>query len=244
VNGPGPSGERVGTPLDAARAFTVVFGGSVVALTAAAASVASAGRALARRRAPAPWASAGALATAAYALGLVPWMRSWGASSDERLRALPGDDLVPDPAFTTTRAVTIAAPPEAVWPWLAQIGQERGGFYSYQWLENLAGCRLRNADAIHPEWQHREVGETVMLHPAQGMPVSVFEPGRAFGIQGWGVYVLEPAGGGRATRLLARSRIPRGAAALFYVALVEFPHFVMERKMMLGIARRAERPGR
>jgi hypothetical protein len=212
-----------------------------VAAGAAAAAVASAIRSLARARPPAAWASIGVLALVAYAARLLPWMRSWGATPDDRRTPLPGDDLVPDPAFTTTRAVAIAAPPAQVWPWLAQIGQERGGFYSYEWLENLAGCRLRNADAIHPEWQHRQVGERVMLHPARGLPVSVFEPGRAYGIEGWGVYALEEAGGGGATRLLARSRIPRGAAAVVYAALVELPHFVMERKMMLGIKRRAER---
>ncbi len=62
---------------------------------------------------------------------------------------------------------------------VAQLGQERGGFYSYEWLENLAGCEMRNADRIHPEWQQREVGELVMLHPANGLEVTRFEPGRS-----------------------------------------------------------------
>jgi hypothetical protein len=242
VTGPGPARADAATVLDAARAVTVVFGPSAVALAGAAAAIASAIRTLARRRRPPAWASLGVLATVAYVARLVPWMRSWGATPDERSMALPGDDEVPDPAFTATRAVTIAAPPDRVWPWLAQIGQERGGFYSYEWLENLAGCRIRNADAIHPVWQRRRVGETVMLHPAHGLPVSLFEPGRAFGIEGWGVYALEPEPGGRGTRLLSRTRVGRGGAAVFYAALVELPHFVMERRMMLGIKRRAERP--
>jgi hypothetical protein len=233
--------DEAGTALDAARAFAVAFGGSVVAVTGAAAAVAGVVRALARGRRPPWWASLGALATIGYAAGVVPWVRSWGATGDERSGALPGDELEPDPAFSTTRAVSVAAPPSEVWPWLAQIGQDRGGFYSYEWLENLAGCRLRNAHAIHQEWQHRRVGDTVMLHPAKGLPVSVFEPGRAFGIEGWGVYALEPAEGGRSTRLLARSRIGRAVPAVFYTVLVEFPHFVMERKMLLGIKSRAER---
>jgi hypothetical protein len=237
----GPGRGRGATVLDAVRAVAVVFGGSAVALAGAAAAIASTIRALSRGRRPAAWASLALLATVAYAARLVPWMRSWGATADERNMALPGDVAVPDPALRTTRAVSIGAPPERVWPWLAQIGQERGGFYSYEWLENLAGCRMRNADAVHPEWQQRRVGETVMLHPARGMPVSLFEPGRAFGIEGWGVYALEPEPGGRGTRLLARTRVGRRGEAVFYAALVELPHFVMERKMLLGIKRRAER---
>jgi len=77
------------------------------------------------------------------------------------------------------RAVQIAAPAHVVWPWIAQIGQDRGGFYSYTWLENLAGCRMHNADRIHPEWQQRAAGETVLLHPASGLKVMRFEPGSA-----------------------------------------------------------------
>jgi hypothetical protein len=81
----------------------------------------------------------------------------------------------------------VEAPREAVWPWLAQIGQDRGGFYSNEWLENLAGCRMRNAERIHPEWQHREIGEKVMLHPLNGLPVKRFAPGREIGLEGWGL---------------------------------------------------------
>jgi hypothetical protein len=167
-------------------------------------------------------------------------MRRFGSTPDERARTLPGDDLVPNAAFQSTRAVTINASAEEVWPWLAQVGQDRGGFYSYEWLENLAGCRMRNADRIHPEWQQREVGEKVMMHPATGAPVAAFEPGRALVLEGWGAFVLEPAGPGR-TRLISRSRIERGARAVFYMTLVEIPHFVMERRMLLGIKQRAER---
>ena len=127
-----------------------------------------------------------------------------------------------------------------MWPWLAQIGQDRGGFYSYEWLENLAGCRMRNADRIHPEWQHRAVGESVLLHPAFGLEVARFEPNRALVLDGWGSFVLEPIDD-RRTRLISRSRVPRGWAALTYALLLEIPHFVMQRKMLLGIKERAER---
>jgi hypothetical protein len=120
-----------------------------------------------------------------------------------------------------------------------QLGQDRGGFYSYEWLENLAGCKMEDADRIHPEWQHRELGETVYLHPAGGLRVSTFEPGRALGLEGWGTFVLEPLGGDR-TRLIARGDVPSGVAAAAYGVLMEIPHFLMERRMLLGIKQRAE----
>jgi hypothetical protein len=166
-------------------------------------------------------------------------MRRWGATDEELRTPLPGDELVPDPAIVSTHAITIDAPVERVWPWLAQLGQDRGGFYSYEWLENLAGCEMRNADRVHPEWQEREVGELVLLHPANGLAVTLFEPGRVLAIEGWGALVLELADGGRQARLLVRSRVPRGPGAVFYTALVELPHFVMERRMLIGIRERA-----
>ena len=135
--------------------------------------------------------------------------------------------------------MTIDAPVEKVWPWLAQLGQDRGGFYSYEFLENLAGCEMKNADRVHPEWQHRELGEVVHLHPAGGLRVNVFEPGRALGLEGWGTFALEPEGADRA-RLIARNGVPRGLAAASYAVLMEIPHFLMERRMLLGIKQRAE----
>jgi hypothetical protein len=130
-----------------------------------------------------------------------------------------------------------------VWPWLAQLGQDRGGFYSYEWLENLAGCEMKNADRIHPEWRYRELGEVVRLHPAGGLRVSVFEPGRAIGLEGWGTFALERLGADR-TRLLARGGVPAGAAAAPYALLMEIPHFLMERRLLLGIKERVERSRR
>src|SRR3712207_3373722 len=103
----------------------------------------------------------GAVLPWAYAFVVRPWHLRWGATEEEASNPLPDDELVPNPAIESTRAITVNAPVEEVWPWLAQVGQVRGGFYSYEWLENLAGCRMRNAGRIHPEWQHREVGESV-----------------------------------------------------------------------------------
>jgi hypothetical protein len=198
------------------------------------------GRALRRGRRPSLLALAPIMAVTVYAVAVRPWSRSWGATADEVHEPLPGDELVEDPGIEMTRAVTINAPVEEVWPWLAQIGQDRGGFYSYSWLENLAGCRLQNAERIHPEWQQRHVGETVWLHPASGPKLARFDPGRSYALDvGW-YFALEPIGASR-TRLLARSRVPRGLPALAYATFVELPHFIMERKMLLGIKARAER---
>ncbi|MGE3268655.1 MAG: hypothetical protein AB7P40_07910 [Chloroflexota bacterium] len=178
--------------------------------------------------------------TAAYLLVGQPRLRRWGATDEELIQPLPGDELVPLPAVESTWAVTIDAPADAVWPWLAQMGQDRGGFYSYAWLENLAGCQIRNAESIHPEWQHREINETLPLHPSAGMPVAVFEPGQALVLDGWGSFVLEPVDE-QTTRLITRTRVPGGWTALSYAMLLEIPHFVMQRKMLLGIKQRAER---
>lgn len=236
-------GRKVGV-LAGVRAFAVMLGGSIVLDAAAAASIVSTARALVRGHVPRPLAAAGTAATVAYALAARPWLLRWGATAQELSKPLPGDELVPDPGIVTTRAVTIDAPAGEVWPWLAQLGQDRGGFYSYEWLENLAGCEMHNAERIHSEWQHRDIGETLFLHPATGLQVTRFEPGRALGIEGWGTLVLEPAGDER-TRLIVRGRGKRSAAAILYSALLlEIPHFLMERRMLLGIKERAERARR
>lgn len=222
------------------RALAVTFGGQGVLTLSALASAASIGAALKRGRRPRIPAVLILGGTFAYEGRLAPWMRTWGATATERDGELPGDELVPDPGLVITQAIGIEAPAAEVWPWLAQIGQDRGGFYSYEWLENLAGCEMRNAERIHPEWQKRELGEEIPLHPATpGPAVTRFEPGRVIGLEGWGVFVLQPEGD-RACRLIARGRIPRGAPTLFYRALLEVPHFVMQRKMLIGIKGRAE----
>ena len=226
-------------PLEAARAFGVMLGGSIALAAAAAASAVDVARAVVSLRRPSPLALFGTVATALYALLFRPWQLRWGAEPEDESRELPGDELLPKDGSQILHAVTIDAPIEEVWPWLAQLGQDRGGFYSYEWLENLAGCEMQNADRIHPEWQHRELGETVHLHPAGGLRVSVFEPERALGLEGWGTFVLEPLGRDR-TRLIARGTVPPGVGALAYGLLIEIPHFLMERRMLLGIKERAE----
>jgi len=226
--------------LELGRAATVTFGGQVVVAGGLATAAAIGVRDLAGCRRPRARALAALGAAAVYVGVAEPWMARWGTTADERRAALPGDELVPAPGIAIDHGVTIEAPADRVWPWLAQIGQDRGGFYSYEWLENLAGCRMSNADRIHPEWQQRRVGESVMLHPlAPGLPVTIFEPPRVLGLEGWGVFVVEPRGADRC-RLLVRGRIPKGLPSLLYRTTLAVPHFVMERRMLLGIKDRAE----
>ena len=102
-------------------------------------------------------------AIALYRFHLRPWMYTWGADDDEIGAVLPGDELVSSAALRTTRALTIDAPLHDVWPWLTQIGEDRGGFYSYSLLERAVGAHIYNANTIHPEWQHLDVGDTIWL---------------------------------------------------------------------------------
>ena len=93
------------------------------------------------------------------------WQLRWGATVQESGEPLPGDHLIADPDLTATRAITVGAPAGQVWPWIAQLGQGRGGFYSYDFLENLAGCDIYSADRIVPEWQDAGVGDEIKLAP-------------------------------------------------------------------------------
>ena len=108
----------------------------------------------------------------------------WGATDEELTRPWPGDEFVPVPRGGFTHAITIHAPASQVWPWVAQIGQDKGGFYSYEFLENLAGCNIHNADRLVPAWQQVKVGDLLRLHPAAGVPIEQVEPGQSFVMHG------------------------------------------------------------
>ncbi len=182
----------------------------------------------------------------------------WGTVGTEATESLPGDDLLPSPKWTYTLGMTIAAPPEAVWPWVAQIGQGRGGFYSYQTLENIAGCKITNTAEILPEHQNPEVGGEIYLHPtAPPMRIEIVEPPSALVLLGspadvgaeetWGMSTWQfiVRGSGNETRLLTRGRSDYSGGWKARLAFGRFPieviTFVMSRKMMLGIKRLAER---
>lgn len=180
----------------------------------------------------------------------------WGATTEEAGSALPGDDLVPNADLIATRCISIRARPEQVWPWIAQLGQGRGGFYSYDALENLVGCDIHSADRIVPGWQHPHVGDEVKLHPKIALAVALVQPGWAIVLRGavpiggtqgeppydfsWAFVLRDGANG--STRLLVRERYQytkRWAAAVIEpVAVVSF---VMSQRMLRGIRERAER---
>ena len=105
-----------------------------------------------RRRRAAGVTAMGATAAAGLVL-FRRWQLRWGATSQEASGSFPGDDLITGPDLTATRAISVGLPAAQVWPWIAQLGQGRGGFYSYDFLENLAGCDIHSADQIVPEWQ-------------------------------------------------------------------------------------------
>lgn len=183
-----------------------------------------------------------------------PWYNRWGASDAEVSASLPGDELVTGNAAHSTRAIDIAAPASAAWPWLLQIGQGRGGMYSYDWLENLAGCDIHTLNAIVPELQNLKVGDTIRLGPQEGLPyytVVRIEPEKALVLRSvdpamqepgetWGFYLAEKAGG--STRLVIRHRSPISADSTSRIvnAVFEPISFVMEHKMLYGIRDRAE----
>jgi hypothetical protein len=116
-----------------------------------------------------------AAAVAGYKLVLQPWWQSWGADADESARQLPGDDLLPDAATSDTRGITLDAPPEAVWPWLVQMGYGRAGWYSYDMMD-MSGS---SATEIRPEWQELHVGDLMPVAPGAGFEVKVLEPNHA-----------------------------------------------------------------
>ena len=188
----------------------------------------------------------------------------WGATDDEVEASMPGDELVTTPRLGYTRAITIAAPPDRVWPWLVQVGQGRGGLYSFDGLENLVGCDIHSASRVMADCQQLAVGDLIRLGPA-GYPcfrVDQVAPGASLvlvgadprpphlaapadssaGIATW-QWQLRPTADGRGTRLLSRQRLSYpptpGMGVMWH--LVEPVGFVMERQMLLGIKQRVER---
>jgi hypothetical protein len=208
---------------------------------------------------------AGALAAVSYAWVIRPWTLRWGASRSEVGMALPGDDLLRFPKSSATHAVTIQARPADVWPWLAQLGQGRGGFYSYDWLENLMGLDIHNAERVLVEYQDIKAGDVLPLAPnGFGLPVDFVEPEETLVLYGdtrkgtgempmplkpgdylastWGFYLFERVDG--STRLVERWRVDWASSiqnTIFYRAFLEPGAFLMERRMLLGIKERAER---
>ncbi len=201
----------------------------------------------------------------AYHLGLRNWCLHWGTTPAEAHATLPGDDLFPLYAGEATHAITIHASPQQVWPWLMQIGQDRGGFYSYSFLENSIGADMPKVERLVPEWKPRAVGETVWFATpkrfgGQGrMIAAVVLPQRSFVMvspndwerlqagrpaqEAFWSFTLEPLGNGQ-SRLIARVRggtppslASRAVGRLFWEPM----HFVMEQKMLRTMRDLSER---
>jgi hypothetical protein len=187
------------------------------------------------------------MAVVGYHRFLRPLHLHWGATVDEVLRPMPGDEAVRDPYIVTTRAVTIRAAPRHVWPWLVQIGDQRGGLYSYDWLDRLFGfTSYRSADTVLQEFQHPSVGDVIPMGRGPSWPITVVQPEHAL--------VVEPVPSGvtwcfelhaaddLATRLVSRVRTRVWSKAVLWLLapFVDGAWFLMERKMLLGIKQRAE----
>jgi hypothetical protein len=193
------------------------------------------------------------LAAAGYMFVLRPWQRHWGATKEEIARPMPGDERIKPATGAATRAITIYARSEHIWPWLVQMGYGRGGWYSYDWIENLQGMRIESQKRILPEYQQLRTGD--LIPAAKNNPpmeVRLAEPNRmlvigpppgAFpsGEISWaiGLYPVDE----RHTRLVSRSqaRVDRWTPnVVWFMGLMELGEFLMVRKWMLGIKERAE----
>jgi hypothetical protein len=198
---------------------------------------------------------------AAFLFLVRPWYLGWGATSLEATAALPGDEIIPNAAGQQTRAVTIHASVDRVWPWVAQIGQDRGGFYSFDLLENLIGCDMPTTDVLRPDRQVWQLGDRLWMYPrekAGGVgfaTLRAYIPGRALGFathvtgtpidapeDGSWSFILEPIDDAT-TRFLVRGRgVARHSlpGVAFDRGIFEPIHFVMERRMLIGLQQVAE----
>ena len=177
------------------------------------------------------------------------WMGRWGTTPSDLSRVMAGDGLIADPTYSGTMAVIVNARPEDIWPWLVQIGYQRGGLYSYDWLDRLFGFLDRPSTArILPEFQHLAVGDEIPLGRGPGWPVAVMEARRALvldmrnmGSIDWvwqfGLYTVDE----KQTRLVSRSRVhARTIWAWLLTSAIEPAGFIMTRRMLLGLKQRAE----
>ncbi|HEX9065960.1 MAG TPA: hypothetical protein VF843_12705 [Streptosporangiaceae bacterium] len=195
--------------------------------------------------------AAGAL-VAAYPLIWRERCLTWGATFTEAEQRLPGDELLPGAQLVTTRAIGIDAPPDAVWPWLVQMGSGRGGAYTYDWVENLLGLDMHSANVILPQFQDLRVGDELPM--GKGRPVMRVErldPGHVLVVRvadGNWVWIFALLQGSGGTRLVSRNLISlpgtSAPARAAYTLLMEPGSLIMERKMLLGIKERAERLAR
>lgn len=188
------------------------------------------------------------LLAAGYWFMVRRWFSRWGATPEDRVRDMPGDALIADPTQRDTHAITVNTVPGDIWPWLVQIGSQRGGLYSYDWLDRLFGFLDRpSANCVLPEFQHLAVGDKIFFGREE-LTVAVLEPFHALALSyqargmrwvwQFGLYPLDD----RRTRLVSRGteRVPNTAAAWLALRVMEPAAFIMTRRMLLGVKQRAE----
>ena len=190
-----------------------------------------------------------------YKYLLFPALLSWGATAREYNKALPGDELLLHKDYKNTLAVTVQAPPSKLWPWIAQMGLHKAGFYSYTTLENLFGCNLHNADRIHAEWQRPQEGDIEPVcqsaegKPNSGWQIAVVEERKALVWQGvngaqWMMGVYIDSVNNNTSRLITRQQFqyPAKGSLNWWLEKLwfEWAHCIMQRGMITGIKERAE----
>jgi hypothetical protein len=185
-----------------------------------------------------------AIIASIYWVFIRPQNNNWGANPAEISAKMLEDDSISPNRVVSTRAISIHATKENVWTWVAQTGQNRGGFNSYYWLENLFGAKMANNDIPNPEWQNPQVGDSVYYgHNQPFTLVSLVKPHEYYSLSGWAFH-LKPIDSNN-TRLIVRypsMEIKQSAfSTTYYYALFEPLHFIMESGMMMGIKQRAER---
>ena len=186
---------------------------------------------------------------AVYWFSIRRWMNRWGTTASDLTRVMAGDSLLRNPTYSGTMALIVDAPPEQIWPWLVQIGYQRGGLYSYDWLDRLFGYLDRpSATRILPEFQHLAVGDAIPLGRGPSWPVAAIEPNRALvldmrnldGLDWVWQFGLYPVDETR-TRLVSRSRVRAWVLwARLLTHAIEPAGFLMTRRMLLGLKQRAE----
>ncbi len=195
----------------------------------------------------------------AYVLFLRSFLMHWGSTSNERNKYYSGDSIVATPGMVTTIAITIDKPPSAIWPWIAQMGLNKGGFYSYTRLENMFGCKLHNADKIHSEWQDTKEGDIEPVCDAAvkkhmpGWTVAILVPNKAFVYKivtdsTWTMGYYIDSVNINQSRLITRMRYD-GSMETFWNEVVdklwmEWAHCVMQRGSIKGIKKRCEKDGK
>lgn len=187
----------------------------------------------------------------ASVVALHPWYQNWGATKSEIRAPMVGDPEDGSREHLINHVVTVKANPGDVWKWLVQLGQDRAGFYSYDFLERLAGTRIHNVYEVRPEWQSRNAGDFVRSVPADwmggrwaaltGWKVGKVVPNELLYLENWGPMWIQPQGNG-AVRLGVRTDVGDVPflAAPIELFLFEPIHFVMEQRMLLTIKRLAE----